>query len=164
MATSRKAKIGVRDVAAMGPHSLIWDQEVKGFCARRQFDVITYSVVYRSREGQQHWLKLGRHPILTPPHLARLEAIRVLREVTLGNDPSRERYELRHGMTVSELCEEYSQKVNGKKPATIRSDNSRIKMHIKPKLGKYKVASVTSEHVENFMHSLSQAHSWNASG
>jgi integrase len=58
-------------------------------------------------------------------------------------------------MTVAELCDEYQQRDNGKKPGTIRSDNSRIKLHIKPKLGKFRVASITSEQVEDFMRSLS---------
>ena len=44
---------------------------------------------------------------------------------------------------------------NGKKPATIRADKSRIGVHIKPKLGKLKVAAVTSYHVEDFMRGLS---------
>jgi integrase len=44
---------------------------------------------------------------------------------------------------------------NGKKISTIKTDKSRIATHILPKLGKLKVASVTREHVENFMHSLS---------
>jgi hypothetical protein len=59
-------------------------------------------------------------------------------------------------MTVADLCDEYSARDNGKKPATIRSDNSRIKLHIKPKLGKFRVASITSEQVEDFMHSMSK--------
>ena len=60
-------KIGLRDVATMLPNSIIWDDQVKGFCVRRQFSkIITFSVVYRTRDGQQKWFKLGRHPILTP--------------------------------------------------------------------------------------------------
>jgi hypothetical protein len=55
---------------------------------------------------------------------------------------------------VAQLCDEYQRRDNGKKPGTIRSDNSRIKLHIKPKLGKLRVASITSEQVEDFMHSL----------
>jgi integrase len=148
-------KIGARDIAALQHNSILWDAEVRGFCARRQFsDVVTYSVIFRNREGRQHWFKLGRHPILTP-HLARQEAIRVLRAVTLGEDPSAERKALRTGLTVAELCDEYSARENGKKPITIKSDRSRIKVHIKPKLGKLRVASITSEMVEDFMHSLS---------
>jgi hypothetical protein len=54
-----------------------------------------------------------------------------------------------------ELCDEYQQRANGKKVSTLKSDASRIATHIKPKLGKMKVASITSENVETFMHSLS---------
>ena len=61
---------------------------------------------------------------------------------------------LRNGMTIAALCDEYSSRDNGKKPATIRSDNSRIKLHIKPKLGRYRIASITSEQVEDFMNSM----------
>jgi integrase len=63
---------------------------------------------------------------------------------------------LRTGMTIAELCDEYSARENGKKPATIKSDNSRIKLHIKPKLGKLRVASVTTEQIEDFSHSMSR--------
>jgi integrase len=61
---------------------------------------------------------------------------------------------LRSAPTVSELCDEYQQRDNGKKPSTMRSDTSRIKIHIKPKLGKLKVAAVTNDHVEDFMRSM----------
>jgi hypothetical protein len=154
MANSYRLRIGQREIAAMEPNTILWDLEVRGFVARRQFsDIVTFSVVYRTREGVQRWQKLERYPILTP-HLARQEAIRVLRAKALGHDPAGEKMALRSGPTVSDVCDEYCARDNGKKPGTIRSDNSRIKLHIKPKLGKLKVASVTSEHVENFMLSL----------
>ena len=138
----------------MQPNTILWDQEVRGFVARRQFsDVITFSVVYRTKENVQRWQKLERFPILTP-HLARQEAIRVLRAKALGQDPAGEKMALRSGPTISDLCDEYQQRDNGKKPGTIRCDNSRIEQHIKPKLGKLKVAVVTSEQVEDFMRSL----------
>jgi site-specific recombinase XerD len=145
----------------MQPNSLVWDTEVRGFCARRQFsDVVTYSVVFRTKENNQRWYKVGRAPIFTPD-LARKEAVRVLRGVALGKDPSAERYESRHGMTVAQLCDEYetdmnSGKLNGKKASTIMSDVSRIKNHIKPKLGRYKVSTITSDQIEAFMNEQSK--------
>ena len=148
-------KITSKAIAAMEPHTILWDREVRGFNARRQFsDVISYSVVFRTQDQTQRWMKLGRHPILTP-HLARKRAIEVLRDVTLGKDPAGERQALRSAPTVNELCDDYEKHANGKKATTVKSDASRIKLHIKPKLGKLKVASVTREHVEDFMHSLS---------
>ena len=76
MGNSYRVRIGVREVQAMQPNSILWDLEVRGFVARRQFsEIITYSVVFRTQDQTQRWMKLGRHPILTP-HLARQEAIR----------------------------------------------------------------------------------------
>jgi integrase len=49
-----------------------------------------------------------------------------------------------------------SLKNNGKKATTIQSDLSRIKTHIIPKLGGYKVASITSEQIERFMNECSR--------
>ena len=128
----------------MQPNTILWDQEVRGFVARvGSFLTSSRSrVVYRTKKDVQRWQKLERFPILTP-HLARQEAIRVLRAQGLGQDPAGEKMALRTGMTVAQLCDEYCARENGKKPATIKSDNSRIKLHIKPKLGKLRVASVT---------------------
>jgi hypothetical protein len=142
---SYRARIGLKEIAAMQPNTILWDQEVRGFVARRQHsDIITFSVVYRTKENVQRWQKLERFPILTP-HLARQEAIRVLRAKALGQDPAGDKMALRTGISVAELCDEYSARDNGKKQGTIRSDNSRIKLHIKPKSGKFRVASITSE-------------------
>ena len=140
----------------MQPHTIcLWDLETRGFCARRQFsDVITYSVYFRMRDGQQRFYKIGRHGVFTPT-LARNEAKQVLRNVAVGKDPAAELKALRHGPTIAELCDEYEKRANGKKVSTLKSDASRIVTHIKPKLGKLKVASVTSEDVETFMRSLS---------
>jgi Phage integrase, N-terminal SAM-like domain len=132
----------------MGPRS-------EGLCGPSPiFRCHNVLVVYRTREGVQRWQKLERYPIFTP-NIARQEAIKVLRAKALGQDPAGEKMALRSGLTIAELCDEYSARDNGKKPGTIRSDNSRIKQHIKPKMGKLKVAAVTNDHVEDFMRSLS---------
>jgi integrase len=155
MGTSYRLRIGLREVQAMEPNTTLWDQEVRGFVARKQHsNIVTFSVVYRTKNGLQRWQKLARYPIFTP-QLARLEAIKVLRSVALGEDPSGERIALRNSLTIEELCDEYSERDNGKKAATVRSDNSRIKLHIKPKLGKLKVIAVTTEQVDDFARSLS---------
>ena len=144
-----RTKIGLRAIAEMPPNSIIWDTEIPGLNVRRQFsEVVTYSIVYRTLEGTQRWQRIGRHGVWTPD-LARKQARSVLMARDLGKDPSADRMALRSAPTVSELCDEYQQRDNGKKPATIRS-----KIHIKPKLGKLKVASVTNDHVEDFMRSM----------
>lgn len=150
-----RAKISLKAITAMPPHSIIWDTEIHGLNARRQFsDVVTYSIVYRTLDGVQRWQRIGRHGVWTPD-LARKQARSVLMARDLGQDPSAQRMALRSGLTVAELCDEYERRSNGKKASTINGDRSRIKLHIRPKLGQLKVAAVTSDHVEDFMRSLS---------
>jgi integrase len=150
----------MREVAAMEPHTILWDLDPRGFCARRQFsDVITYSVFFRTRDGQQRFYKIGRHGVFTPTQ-AREVAREVLRNVAVGKDPGAELQALRHGPTVADLCDSYmadmdAGHINGKKASTVKSDKSRIATHIKPKIGSVKIAAITSDHVEKFMQSLS---------
>jgi integrase len=155
-----KARISLRAIAALPRNSIIWDTEIHGLNVRRQFsDVVTYSIVYRTLDGVQRWQRIGRHGVWTPD-LARKQARSVLMARDLGKDPSAERMAIRSAPTIAELCDAYiadmdAGRITGKKISTVKSDKSRIVTHIRPKLGKLKVASVTREHVENFMHSLS---------
>jgi hypothetical protein len=68
MGKNPRVRIGLRELAAQPPGPFVlWgggDGSVKGFCARRQFsNVITYSVIYRTKEGQQRWFKFGHHRV-----------------------------------------------------------------------------------------------------
>jgi integrase len=154
-------KIGLRDVANLQPNQILWDETVRGLCCRRQrSETITWSVVYRNRDQQQKWFKVGRYPILTPT-LARQEAIKILRSVTLGGDPSAERHSVRNSMTVSQLRADYTeamdaQRIKGKKASTIYTDKIRINKHIVPGIGKFKVVTISQDQIENWMNGLSQ--------
>jgi Arm DNA-binding domain len=113
--TKMATKIGVKAVEAMPPNSVLWDDKIRGFCARRQFsDVVTHSAVYRTLDDIQRWHKIGRHGVFTPDQ-ARREAARVLRAVALGEDPSAERKALRHSITVAQLIDEHQRRENGKR-------------------------------------------------
>jgi integrase len=153
-------KIGIRDVRAMQPHTVLWDSTVRGFHARRQFgDAVTFAVFYRNNEGLQRWHKIGRFGVWTAAQ-AREQAQRILRARDLGEDPTAERNALRDAKTIAALCDDYvadmqAGKINGKKASTVKSDISRIATHIKPALGKRKVTGVTQEDVEQFMRGMS---------
>jgi integrase len=160
VANSAKLWITTRDIRAQpdGPF-ILWDNEVIGLVARRQLsEMITYSVFYRTKEGQQRWYKLGHHGTLTPMQ-ARDRARKIRIAAYDGEaDPAKERYDARNSPTMSELLDLYiedmqSARHNGKKLSTQKSDLSRIKIHIRPKLGKFKVVAVTSAQVEAFMNS-----------
>jgi integrase len=135
-----RAKISLRAIGAMPTNSIIWDTEIRGLNVRRQSsDVVTYSIVYRTLDGIQRWQRIGRHGVWTPD-LARKQARSVLMARDLGKDPSADKMVLRSAPTMDQLCDEYvADMQSGKKPA----------------LGKRKVASVTQEDVEQFMHGLS---------
>jgi hypothetical protein len=160
-----RVKIGLRELAAQPPGPFIlWDSgdgSAKGFCARRQFsDVITYSVIYRTKEGQQRWLKLGHHGDWTPTQ-ARAKAHQIRFAADNGKDPAAEKHALRSGATMSELMDDYvadmdAHKLNGKAASTKKSDRSRVEKHLKPKLGKIRVTAITQFQIETFMNECSQ--------
>jgi integrase len=55
-------------------------------------------------------------------------------------------------MTVAQLCDQYEKDTaNDKKIKTIKSDKGRIELHIKPGIGKLKVATITREQIEAFI-------------
>ena len=154
------SKIGIKQILAMQPGTIMWDDKVRGFNARRQFsEIVTFSVYFRTQEGQQRFFKIGRFPVFTPTE-ARKQAIRILQNVALGKDPAEERKALRSALTVAEIADDYMSDItalNAKKATTIKSDKSRIKQHIKPKIGLLKVTSITRDQIEDFMNSMSPA-------
>lgn len=165
MATEERKRIGLRDIKAIAPGRTIWDAAVSGFGARRQKgSAVAYVLIYRTREGRQRWHTIGRHGSPWTPDMARDEARALLVEVVKGGDPAGAKRESRQGMTVAELCDQYLADVEAgraltrrktpKKASTLASDRSRIERHIKPLLGRLKVASVSSDDVERFMHAV----------
>ncbi|MHB8528431.1 MAG: tyrosine-type recombinase/integrase [Caulobacteraceae bacterium] len=166
MAVSSK-KIGLREVRALKPGEIVWDSAVGGFHARRQkSETVSYIVVYRTAEGRQRWQTIGRHGSPWTPEAAREKAKRILGQVVDGADPAAEKQAKRKAASVAELCDLYladaeagrllTRRKAAKKPATIATDKGRIERHIKPLLGRMKVAAVTREDVDGFMHSVAE--------
>ncbi len=160
-----RKRIGLREVRALQPDTLIWDTAVTGFGARRQRgDAVTYFVKYRTKEGRQRWHKIGRHGSPWTPDMARDEAVRVLGSVIAGGDPAAERRAAREAKTVAELCDTYmadaeagrllTRRGVAKKARTLAQDCGRIERHIKPLLGGFPVTAITRDDVERFMHDV----------
>jgi Arm DNA-binding domain len=158
-------KIGLRDVRALEPGGIIWDAAVVGFGARRQrSEAISYVLVYRTQEGRQRWHTIGRHGSPWTPDTARAEAQRLLGNVVTGADPAATKKTKRQAATVSELCDLYladaeagrllTRRKVAKKSSTLAIDKGRIERHIKPLLGHTKVAAVTREDIDAFMHDV----------
>ena len=166
MAGSGK-RIGLREIGALGPGEIVWDSAVVGFHARRQkSETVSYVVVYRTAEGRQRWQTIGRHGSPWTPDTARDAAKRILGQVVDGADPAAEKHAKRKASSITELCDLYiadaeagrllTRRKTAKKSTTIATDKGRVERHIKPLLGSMKVAAVTREDIDGFMHAVAE--------
>jgi len=158
-------RIGLREVRTLGPGETVWDTEVLGFCIRCQRSkAVTYGLKYRTLDGRQRWHTIGRHGSPWTPDQARTEARRLLNHVIDGGDPAGAKQERRQALDVGELLDDYlaaavagrllTKDARPKKPSTIYTDRCRIEAHIRPALGRLKVAVVTSADMERLMHEI----------
>ena len=138
---------------------------MQGFHARRQRSaVVSYMLMYRTAEKRQRRQLIGRHGSPWTPENARTEALRLLGEVASGKDPAAEKASKRRAETVAQLCDLYladaeagrllTRRRKPKKPSTLETDRGRIERHIKPLLGALKVAAVTREDIDGFLHDV----------
>jgi Arm DNA-binding domain/Phage integrase, N-terminal SAM-like domain len=162
--------ITLKSIATLRPNSTLWDDgkgSVAGFGARRQkSEAIAYLLKYRTADGRQRWHTIGRHGSPWTPDMARAQARRILGEVAKGCDPAAGKQEDRKAATVADLCDFYLEAAKAgriltrrkapKKPATLDGDRGRIDRHIKPVLGRLKVAAVTSRDIEKFRDAVSE--------
>ncbi len=160
-------RIGLKEIRALGAGETIWDAAVPSFGARRQKGpVVSYILKYRTAEGRQRWLTIGRHGAPWTPDTAREEARRLLGIVVTGGDPSGDKAARRTAPTVAELCEDYLQdaeagrlltrRKTAKKDSTLITDRGRIRRHIIPLLGRLQVRAVARQDVEAFMHAVAE--------
>jgi integrase len=160
-----RATLGIREVEALQPGQTVWDGRVTGFGARRQRDAVSYFLMYRTN-GRLRRVTIGRHRAPWLLETARREALRLLGEVAIGNDPAAEKREARRAETVAELCDRYmeaattgrlwTRRGRPKKASTLTVDRSRIEAHVKPLLGTRTVRSITRRDIEAFMHRVAE--------
>jgi integrase len=162
--------ITLNTIAGLRQRSTVWDQgkgSVPGFGARRQKGAaVSYVLKYRTANGRQRWHTIGRHGGPWTPDMARAEARCILGEVTKGNDPAGQKQEARKAETVAELCDAYleaseagrvlTRRKAAKKASTLATDKGRVARHIKPLLGRLKVASVNRADIEHFRDAVAE--------
>jgi integrase len=138
-----------------------------GFGARCQkSDAVAYVLFYRTKDGRQRWFTIGKHGAPWTPETAREEARRLLGDVAHQRDPAAEKRAARNAQTIAELCDLYladaeagrlvTRRRTQKKASTLAIDKGRIARHIKPLLGQLRVAAVTRDDVECFMHDVAE--------
>jgi integrase len=161
-----RKRIGLDDVRKLGEDQIIWDKALPGFGARRRRggDAVRFFLFYRTKEGRQRWLTIGRFGAPWTVAQARDQARKILGQVADGKDPSADRQAERDALTIAEFCDKYfddaaagrilTRRGKAKKASTLLVDRGRIDRHIKPLLGRYAVAAVTRGDIENFMHAV----------
>lgn len=150
-------KLNKRCVDSLLPPSkgqaVLWDTEVRGYGVRvLPSGTKTFILQYRNPEGIQRRINIGRYGVLTVDQ-ARDQAKLFLASVIKGEDPADETRRARKGMTVAEMCEWYlaearAGNILGRmnrpiKASSLDMDESRIKTHIIPLLGKRVVAQLS---------------------
>jgi integrase len=94
-------------------------------------------------------ITIGRWPDL-PVEAARVEARKLLAQITLGRDPAQEQCEERGELTMKHLCDLFLEKhASRKRPATLKMYQKIIKSKILPEFGRRKISSITRTDVQD---------------
>ncbi len=127
----------------------VWDSTLPGFGVRvRPSGTKTFLLQYRNKFGRLRRYTLGRVGQLTLDQ-ARDEAIRLRGGISLGNDPSDARAQLRQGDTVNELADRYLEDhCEGRcKESTKNAHIWLLGRYIRPKFGTRKINELTAQDV-----------------
>jgi integrase len=127
-----------------GTAHYLWDDEIAGFGVRiYPSGRKSFFIAYRAK-GRQRFHTVGRFGELTL-HEARIEALEKLAKIRRGADPSGERQSYREAPTMEDLADRYMREHARlkKKPKTVKNDERSWRLHVLPRIGRYKVADVT---------------------
>ncbi len=156
------AKLNKRSVDAVEPAKetqvVLWDTEIRGFGVRvLPSGLKTFIIQYRNSEGVKRRINLGRFGVITVDQARDLAKIK-LGTVAAGEDPAEDARRARNEMTVCELCDWYLTEARAGhilgrrnrpiKASSLDMDESRIRTHIKPLLGKRIARQLTIADVE----------------
>ena len=155
MSTKLTEKI-VRDLTPPEKgNRILYDTEVKGFGIRiTKADAKAFVLNYRIN-GRERRATIGAYPDWSVS-TARKEAMRLKRNVDLGEDPVGDREAERRAATIADMCRRYLDEHAIKNRASSqRNSRALIKNNILPKIGKRKVADIRHADVDALHRSLS---------
>jgi integrase len=147
-----------------GKPTFLWDKELRGFGFKVEAGgTKSFVLQYRNAERRKRRLVLGRYGVMTLEE-ARSEARIKLGEVARGTDPADKKRAIRDGATVGQVCDWYlceaeAGRILGRKRTPIKSstlamDRSRIESHVRPLLGRRKVAALKLPDIEAMQHDI----------
>lgn len=138
--------------------SFLWDTEIKGFGVRvGPSGTKTFVIQYMNDESRLRRMKIGRFGVMTVEQARELAKIQ-LGKVAAGEDPAEESRRVRKDLNVSEMCEWYLTEARAGrklgrqnrpiKQSSLDMDESRIRTHIIPLMGKRLVRKLMIADVE----------------
>mgnify|MGYP001766162673 CR=1 FL=1 len=126
---------------------IAWDDDLAGFgLSVMPSGVKSYVLRYRTTEGRDRRLTIGRHGVLTPD-LARQQAKELLLGVTKGGDPLGDRRGRRAGATMADLFDRYLEEHVAVRlsPRTAKEQRRIVEKHLRPEFQGLKVEGFTSQ-------------------
>lgn len=157
------------EIERLETESALWDAgrgAVAGFGVRRQRSTPVFVLKYRF-QGKARWFTIGKFGSPWTVDNARAEARRLLGLVAAGTDPAdlREDAKARRDIpNISDLCDRYMEAARGgliltrfgrpKKASTLSIDEGRIARHIKPLVGRLKIADLDAKAVRRLIQDI----------
>lgn len=146
-----KAAVAVAKGLPKGERRILWDGGnggVKGLGIRLFHNGATWFLNYRAADGRQRRMNLESWPLATPDD-ARDLARAKLHEVARGEDPAEKRRAGREAPTVNDLADRYLREhaYPHKKRRSADTDKGNLALHVRPRLGARKAASITYQDV-----------------
>ncbi len=146
----------VESAKAAATDQVIFDDEIPGFGLRvLASGVRSYLVQYRNKQGRSRRLTIGKHGKITAD-IARKNALRIFDAVRAGNDPVAERRAYMDAPLVNDLLDRYlvEHVERRNRPRTAEEVKRLVERHVRPALGRHKVAAVTRHDVAKLHHAL----------
>jgi integrase len=150
MAHHKQARIGVAQINALKPGEVLRDTDVKGFGARRRDGVPSYFLQTRIK-GRLRWITIGKHGSPWTPAAARDEAVRLLRAIAAGEDPSAEKRQSLRAATIADAAALFMARHGPRLAERTRHDYQRLfDTTILPAFGSRRVHDLNAVEVDRF--------------
>jgi integrase len=124
-----------------------YDDEIKGFGVRVTAAGAKAFVLNYRAGGRERRITIGSFPDW-PVKGARDRAAELKRQVDVGADPMVRRHAERHAPTMNGLADLYREvHLPKKRPGSQQADETTLRLHVLPKLGRHRVADLRHTHI-----------------